>query len=74
MWTIEKVLSSQKPKKCIHFCQLQKRNNDPTLKINSPEIPLIQQHKFLGNIYTIHEDTENQTQQDNPAAECSGPY
>lgn len=46
--------------KCIHFCQLQKRHNDPMLKIDSPEIPLIQQHKFLGNIYTIHEDTENQ--------------
>ena len=40
-------ISSNKTK-CMHFCQIHKMYNQPTLTFNGSEIPIIQQYKFLG--------------------------
>ena len=40
-------ISSNKTK-CMHFCQVHKMHNQPTLTLNGPEIPITQQYKFLG--------------------------
>ena len=34
--------------KCMHFCQICKMHNQPTLTLNGSEIPITQQYKFLG--------------------------
>ena len=36
---------------CVHFCQLRKMHNDPTLKLDDSEIPVVSQYKFLGIIF-----------------------
>ena len=33
---------------CMHFCQIHKMHNQPTLTLNGSEIPITQQYKFLG--------------------------
>ena len=40
-------ISSSKTK-CMHFCQIHKMHNQPTLTLNGSEIPITQQYKFLG--------------------------
>ena len=40
-------ISSNKTK-CMHFCQIHKMHYQPALTLNGPEIPITQQHKFLG--------------------------
>ena len=32
---------------CMHFCQLRKMHNKPTLNLDGSEIPVIDQYKFL---------------------------
>ena len=36
--------------KCVHFCSLRKMHNDPVLKIDDSEIPVVNKYKFLGVI------------------------
>ena len=42
------VLKSSNETKCMHFCQIHKMHNQPTLTLNGSEIPIIQQYRFLG--------------------------
>ena len=35
---------------CVHFCQLRKMHNNPTLNLEGSEIPVVDQYKFLGVI------------------------
>ena len=37
--------------KCVHFCSLRKMHNDPVLKIDDSEIPVVNEYKFLGVIF-----------------------
>ena len=48
-WTMKNgfKISSNKTK-CMHFCQIHKMHNQPTLTLNGTEIPITQQYKFLG--------------------------
>ena len=36
---------------CMHFCQLRGFHNDPVLKLDGVEIPVVDQYKFLGVIF-----------------------
>ena len=36
---------------CVHFCQLRKIHNNPNLKLDGSEIPVVNQYKFLGIIF-----------------------
>ena len=36
---------------CVHFCQIRKMHNDPKLKLDDSEIPVVNQYKFLGIIF-----------------------
>ena len=36
---------------CVHFCQQRKMLNNPTLKFDGSEIPVVNQYKFLGIIF-----------------------
>ena len=36
---------------CMHFCQLRGLHNDPVLKLDGVEIPVVDQYKFLGVIF-----------------------
>ena len=40
-------ISSNKTK-CMHFCQIHKMHNQPTLTLNGSEISITQPDKFLG--------------------------
>lgn len=42
---------SQTKTKCVHFCQQQKLHLDPSLKLDNTEIPIAEEHKFLGIIF-----------------------
>ena len=37
--------------KCMHFCQLRGFHNDPVLKLDGVEIPVVDQYKLLGVIF-----------------------
>ena len=37
--------------RCVHFCQLRKMYNNPTLKLDGSEIPVVNQYNFLGVIF-----------------------
>ena len=51
-WAIINCFKISKSKtQCMHFCQLRKMHNNPTLKLNGTEIPVIDQYKFLGVIF-----------------------
>ena len=43
-------ISKTKPQ-CMRFCQLRKMHNDPTLKLDDSEIPVVSQYKLLGIIF-----------------------
>ena len=36
---------------CMHFCQLRKIHNNPTLNLDGSEIPVVDQYKLLGIIF-----------------------
>ena len=42
---------SQTKTKCVHFCHERKLHNDPCLKLKKKEIPLVNEHKFLGLVF-----------------------
>ena len=59
--------------KCMHFCQIHKMLNHPSLILNDTEICITHQHKFLGitldsKLYFIHpyQTTEDQMQTNYP--------
>ena len=45
------VLKSPRPKQCMHFCQLRGLHNDPVLKLDGVEIPVVNHYKLLGVIF-----------------------
>ena len=51
-WTIINGFTISKTKtQCVHFCQLRKMDNNPTLKLDWSEIPVVDQYKFLCVIF-----------------------
>ena len=36
--------------KCVHFCHKNKLHNDPSIKLDGSEIPVVDEYKFLGII------------------------
>ena len=51
-WALENGFKFSKTKtQCIHFCQLRGLHNDPVLKLDGVEIPVVEQYKFLGVIF-----------------------
>ena len=51
-WARENGFKFSKSKtKCVHFCSLRKMHNDPLLKIDDSEIPVINEYIFLGIIF-----------------------
>ena len=51
-WTRENEFKFFKSKtKCVHFCSLRKMHNDPVLKIDDSEIPVVNEYKFLAVIF-----------------------
>ena len=51
-WPLENGFKFSKTKtQCMHFCQLRGLHNDPVLKLDGVEIPVVEQYKFLGVIF-----------------------
>ena len=51
-WARENGFKFSKSKtKYMHFCSLRKIHNNPVLKIDESEIPVINEYKFLGIIF-----------------------
>ena len=51
-WARENGFKFSKSKtKCVHFCSLRKMHNNPLLKIDDSEIPVVNEYKFLGIIF-----------------------
>ena len=51
-WARENGFKFSKSKtKCVHFCSLRKMLNDPVLKIDDSEIPVVNEYKFLSVIF-----------------------
>ena len=51
-WALENGFKFSKNKiQCMHFCQLRDLHNDPVLKLDGVEIPVVDQYKFLGVIF-----------------------
>ena len=51
-WALENGFKFSKTKtQCMHFCQLRGLHNDPILKLDGVEIPVVDQYKFLGVIF-----------------------
>ena len=51
-WALENSFKFSKTKtQCMHFCQLRGLHNDPVLKLDGVEIPVVDQYKFLGVIF-----------------------
>ena len=51
-WALENGFKFSKTKtQCMHFCQLRRLHNNPVLKLDGVEIPVVDQYKFLGVIF-----------------------
>ena len=51
-WTMKNGFKISRNKtKCMHFCQICKIHNQPTLTLNGSKIPITQQYKFLTQNY-----------------------
>lgn len=51
-WSDENGFKFSKTKtNCVHFCQLRKQHDDPSLKIDGVDIPVVDEMKFLGIIF-----------------------
>ena len=51
-WALENGFKLSKTKtQCMHFCQLRGLHNDPVVKLDGVEIPVVDQYKFLGDIF-----------------------
>ena len=42
---------SKSKTRCVHFCQLRKMHNDPLITLEDTEIPVVNEHKFLGVVF-----------------------
>ncbi len=52
VWTNENGFKFSTSKtQCVHFCQLRKHHDDPVLKLNGVQIPVVEEAKFLGVIF-----------------------
>ena len=53
-WALKNGFKFSKTKtQCMHFCQLRGLHNDPVLKLDGVEIPVIDQYKFLVVIFDM---------------------
>ena len=51
-WALENGFKFSKTKtQCMHFCLLRGLHNDPVLRLDGVEIPVVAQYKFLGVIF-----------------------
>ena len=51
-WALENGFKFSKTKtQCMNFCQLRGLHNDPVLRLDGVEIPVVEQYKFLGVIF-----------------------
>ena len=51
-WALENGFKFSKSKtQCMHFCLLRGLHNDPVLRLDGVEIPVVAQYKFLGVIF-----------------------
>ena len=51
-WARENRFNFSKSKtKCVHFCSQMKMHNNPVLKIDDSEIPVVNEYKFFGVIF-----------------------
>ena len=51
-WALENGFKFSKTKtQSVHFCQLRGLHNDPVLKLDGVEIPVVDQYTFLGVIF-----------------------
>ena len=51
-WTTENGFKFSTSKtKCVHFCKLRKCFDDPVLRLNGCQIPVVEEAKFLGLIF-----------------------
>ena len=51
-WALENGFKFSKTKtQCIHYCQLRGLHNDPVLKLDGVEIPVVDQYKYSGVIF-----------------------
>ena len=51
-WANENGFTFSKTKtKCLHFCQLCRPHNDPVLRLDGVNIPIVEGYKFLGVIF-----------------------
>ena len=42
---------SKNKTRCVHFCQLRKMHNDPLIKLEHTDIPVVDEYKFLCIIF-----------------------
>ena len=42
---------SKSKTRCVPFCQLRRKPNDPPIKLEDTEIPVVNEYKFLGVIF-----------------------
>ena len=42
---------SKSKTRCVHFCQVRKMHNDPLIKLENTEIPVVNEYEFLGVIF-----------------------
>ena len=51
-WATENRFKFSKSKTvCMHFCHLRKAQNDPILTLYGTRIPVVEENKFLGNVF-----------------------
>ena len=42
---------SKNKTRCVHFCQLRKMHNDPLIKLEHTDIPVVDEFKFMGIMF-----------------------
>ena len=51
-WATENGFKFSKSKTvCMHFCHLREAHNDPILTLYGTRIPVVEENKFLGNVF-----------------------
>ena len=50
-WALENGFKLKTKTQCMHFCLLRGLHNDPVLRLDGVEIPVVAQYKFLGVIF-----------------------
>ena len=72
---------SQTQTKCVHFCHKRKLHNDPYLKLERTEIPVVNEYKFLGlvfdektDLYSLPEVLQVKLQKKITTVTCDSPH